>query len=325
MDRTPGARNAGDDGSSLASPDGAGEDMRQRGLAHQISWHDSLVSQLLGDRLIPRNLSQSAVAVLVVAGVSDLKDVVPRPHRDEQRERRCHPGCIGVGFGALLNRFVAPLRAFFQRLDEVDPFFVEPIVTTSALGDVPRRHFESHPARLLALQTSAHAIGDHHERSDALLLERDLFEWDTRLSNRDALAEGADHEVILILGANLSAMSYAISVQLVVARLATDSIERRNLLRLNHGASHAAWRCCECFSADPIPSTTRPPVCKLSSNKLQNFQLPAWGFSTRTGRAKLVPFDPAHSSTRREVRSRTSLQPVFAGDRQVHCESSRQS
>src|SRR4029077_5193219 len=103
---------------------------------------------------------------------------------------RCHPGCIRVGFGALLNCFVTSLRAFFQRLDEVDSFFVKPIVTTSALGDVARRNFQGHPARLLALQPSAHAIGDHHERSDSPLTERDLFEWDTRLANGNALAEG---------------------------------------------------------------------------------------------------------------------------------------
>src|SRR5258706_9523439 len=103
-------------------------------MGHEIPRHDTLVSQLLRDSLIPRDLGQLSIVELVIAGISDLKEIRPRPHTDEECERGRHSGRALVLRGALLYRLAAPQCALLKCLGEIDALFVEPIVTTGALG-----------------------------------------------------------------------------------------------------------------------------------------------------------------------------------------------
>ena len=63
-------------------------------------------------------------------------------------------------------------RGALECVHEIFVAVVRSIVTTRRFADDLRDLFESDATRLLAFQTAADAVGDHHEGADALFFDR---------------------------------------------------------------------------------------------------------------------------------------------------------
>jgi hypothetical protein len=157
------------DGRRLPAADRAREHVgpprRERGRGA----HDALVNQLLGYRLVPRDLSQQAVPIVVVARVAHLQQIHPRPHTDEQRQRRGHATKLGVGIRALEEPLVRAHRRVLQQFGERLRLRVRLIVRRGAVRDVLRDVLEHHATRLFAGNVSADAVSDHGQEAKALV------------------------------------------------------------------------------------------------------------------------------------------------------------
>ena len=67
---------------------------------------DPLIDEILGDRLISRNLCQLAVAIHVASAVTNLQQVRVGPQAEKQGERRSVAVAVGVLLGPFHQRRV---------------------------------------------------------------------------------------------------------------------------------------------------------------------------------------------------------------------------
>ena len=103
------------------------------------------------------------------------------------------------------------------------------------MGDVAAHGLEGGPAGRFAFGAAADAVGDHHQQREPLAVGHEVVGLgQAGLMDHHLLSEGADEEMILVLGADLLGVGEAVDVDLVVPRLAV----RRGDGRAHSAGSH---------------------------------------------------------------------------------------
>jgi hypothetical protein len=177
--------------------------------------------EILGDRLIARDLPQLAAAEVVIAAVAHLDDVEPRPDDDSQRQRRRvgRPVVLRRGVGS--DRFVCLERRRGQRIEKLAVARrADAVIAPQRRRDVPRHRLRRHAARALPRHAAAHAVGDEQDRRHALAAQRQtLRRRQARAVDDDLGMHRRQEKMVLIFGADQARVRHAEQVELVVARL----------------------------------------------------------------------------------------------------------
>ena len=94
------------------------------------------------------------------------------------------------------------------------------IVAIHAAHDVSRRNLERRGARAVTAGCAAHAIGDHRDEGESLVVERQPLDLgEIRSDHVHAAMDGREEVVILVARAHLSAVGDAVDVDLLVTGL----------------------------------------------------------------------------------------------------------
>ena len=98
------------------------------------------------------------------------------------------------------------------------------------------------PARFLALRASAHSVGHHRQIGESLGSRHEVLgPGETGLVDHHLLAQRADQEVVLVVGADSAGVGETVGIDLVVERLSGDGAKWRGHL----GGGHEALRFAE--------------------------------------------------------------------------------